>query len=115
MPRKILPILSMNALLSFAVFAAISTACGEGAALPMQPAIRDYAIANSRTVSAISNTVLARRARRGFDGRGSPRHRAFGDGNTSSGFPGDLVGGTFPWPYWPYYNYCRGHNADANC
>ena len=59
MPRKTLPTLSMSALLTFVGFAAMSTACAEGAALPMQPAIRKYAVANSQmkqTVSAISNT-----------------------------------------------------------
>jgi hypothetical protein len=45
MLRKTLPTLSMSALLAFAGFAAISTACAEGAALPMQPAIRELAVA----------------------------------------------------------------------
>jgi hypothetical protein len=117
MPRKSLPLLSMSALLAFAGFAAISTACAEGAALPMQPAIRKHAVANSQmeqTVSAISNTARARRARSSVDGGGSARRvrRAFGDAHMSSGFPGDLVGGAFAWPY---FNYCGRHNADPNC
>jgi hypothetical protein len=83
----------------------------------MQRAIRERAVANSRmeqTVSAISNTARARRARRGVDGGGSARHvrRAFGDAHMSSGFPGNLVDETVAWPY---FNYCRRHNADPNC
>jgi hypothetical protein len=118
MPRKTLPTLSMSALLAFAGFAAISTACAEGAAFPMQPAIREHAVANSQmeqmVFSAISNTALARRARRGGDGGGAARRvrSAFGDGHMGSGFPGDLVGGIFAWPY---FNYCRRHLADPNC
>jgi hypothetical protein len=117
MPRKSVPTLSMRALLAFAGFAAISTAYAEGAPLPMQRAIREHAVANSQieqTVSAISNTARARRARRGVDGEGSARRvrRAFGDAHMSGGFPGDLVGGTIAWPY---FNYCRRHNGDPNC
>jgi hypothetical protein len=107
----------MRALFALAGFAAISTAYAEGAPLPMQRAIREHAVANSQidqTVSAISNTARARRARRGVDGGGSARRvrRAFGDAHMSSGFPGDLVGGTVAWPY---FNYCSRHNADPNC
>jgi hypothetical protein len=117
MPRKPLPTLPMSALLAFAGFAAISTACAEGAPLPTQRAIREHAAANSQmeqAVSTISNTARTRRARKGVDGGGSARRvrRAFGDAHMSSGFPGDLVGGTFAWPY---FNYCRRHNADPNC
>jgi hypothetical protein len=117
MPRRSVPTLSLSALLAFVGFAAISIACAEGAPLPMQRAIREHAAANlqmEQTVSAISNTARARRARRGVDGGGSARRvrRAFGDAHMSSGFPGDLVGGTFAWPY---FNYCRRHNADPNC
>jgi hypothetical protein len=108
MPRKPLPTLSMSALLTFAGFAAISTACAEVAALPMQPAHSQM----EKTVGAISNTALARRAHRSVDRGDFARRRAFGDGHMSSGFPGDLVGGTFAWPY---FNYCRRHHADANC
>jgi hypothetical protein len=106
----------MRALFAFAGLAAISTAYAEGAPLPMQRAIREHAVANSqieKTVSTISNTARARRARSGVDGGGSARvRRAFGDAHMSSGFPGDLVGGPFAWPY---FNYCRHHNADPNC
>jgi hypothetical protein len=114
MPRKSVPALSTSSLFAFAGFAAISTAC---VAFPMQPAIREHAVAKSQMdqrVSAISNTVLARRAHSGVDGGSSARHvrRAFGNGHMSSGFADDLVGGTFAWPY---FNYCRRHNADPNC
>jgi hypothetical protein len=116
MPRKSVPTLSMSALLAFAGFAAISTACAEGAPLPMQRAIREHAVANSQIEQTvrISNTARARRARRGVDGGGSALRvrRAFGDAHMSSGFPGDLAGGTVAWPY---FNYCRRHNADPNC
>jgi len=123
MPRKTFPTLSLSALLTFSGFTfvgffAISTACAEDAVHPMRPAIREYTVANSQmeqTVSAISNTAFARRARRGVDSGGSARRRAFGDAHMSSEFPGDPVGGTFAWPFWPYFNYCRHRNGDPNC
>ena len=120
MPRKALPTLSMSTLLAFAGFAAISTACAEGAPLPIQRAIREHAVANSQfgrsLAASISNAAFARGARRGGEGRDSAgRARNGVSGGHMGNFGGDLVGGSLAWPFYPYYNYCTRHPGDPNC
>lgn len=79
----------------------------------LKPAITHYATANSQMeqtlAAAISITAFAPRAPRGGNGRA---RSGFGDAYMGSDLRGDLVGGSFAWPY---YNYCTRHPGDRNC
>jgi hypothetical protein len=77
---------------------------------PQMSAINDSARVNSRS----SNIAVARRARSGGDGgdfAGRARN-SFGADHMDTRLRGDLVGGSFAWPY---YNYCMRHPGDQNC
>ena len=80
-------------------------------------AIRDAERSAPQTlVAATSNASFAGCTRRRGGGRSAARHarryHRIRDGHTGSGFPGQLVGGNFAWPY---YIYCTRRPTDENC
>jgi hypothetical protein len=82
---------------------------------PKMSAINDSATVNSqmkRTLAAISNIAVARRARSGGRDYAGRARNSFSADHMDSRLRGDLVGGSFAWPY---YNYCMRHPGDQNC
>jgi hypothetical protein len=94
--------------------AALQAVPAESAAPSMSAFSENVTAKSQKQTIAASNATVVRDAPWGGYSRDSARRarNSFGADQTRGGFPDELVGGTFAWPY---YNYCVRHWGDQNC